>query len=115
MTVEIRFSKVFLKELKNKFGTLESIKIAEKLEQSLRENPKKGKNISSIGGILIKELKHQSFRFYFICENFKIKLLMKGELIDLILKFVRMSKKNDQQRVIHEIKNSLKKLGLNSL
>ncbi len=72
----------------------ESIKIFE-LMHSLKEEPKKGKPIGQVEGILIKELRYKSFRFYFITDGFKIKLLDVNELEDLLVKFVRMSDKKD--------------------
>lgn len=60
---------------------------------------------------MIKEIKYGSFRFYFITDGFKIKLLGKDELENLLIKFVRMSDKKSQQRVIEEIKHVLRNLG----
>ncbi len=108
--IEIRFTKKFLQELKQKFGKRKAIDYIEKFNIDLKKNPDNGKNIAHIGKILIKEIKINSFRFYFICEGFSLKLLLKGELIDLILIFVRLSKKNNQQKTIDEIKETLKKL-----
>jgi hypothetical protein len=78
---------------------------------SLEENPKKGKEIGSVDKILIKELKYKSFRFYFIVERYKIKFLEIQDLSNLLIKFVRLSNKNTQQKTINEIKNILRKLG----
>jgi hypothetical protein len=79
--------------------------------KSLEENPYKGKPVGQVSGIVIKELKYESYRFYFITDGFKIKMLQKDELNDLLIKFVRMSNKKDQQKVIDEIKIILKKVG----
>jgi hypothetical protein len=78
---------------------------------SVKENPHKGKIVGQISGILIKELKYGKFRFYFISDGFKMKFLGQAELSDLVLKFVRMSDKKSQQKVIEEIKNVLRKIG----
>ena len=78
---------------------------------TLEDNPKKGKNIGNVGKVIIKELKYEKFRFYFITDGYKIKFLETEELKDLIIKFVRMSEKNNQQKVINEIKNVLIRLG----
>lgn len=94
----------------NKKFKKESIDIFE-LMYSLRENPKKGKALGQVGGIVIKELKYKSFRFYFITEGYKVKMLDIEELKDLLIKFVAMSDKKDQQKVINEIKIILRKLG----
>ncbi len=93
----------------NKLFKKESIKIFE-LMKTLEENPYKGKAVGQVGGIVIKELKHDSYRFYFVADGFEIKILKKEELSDLLIKFVRMSNKKDQQKVINEIKNVLKTL-----
>jgi len=73
---------------------------------TLKESPKKGKDVGEIGATAIKELKYNIFFF-----RFKIKFLRVEELKDLIIKFVRMSGKNDQQKVINEIKHVLRTLG----
>jgi len=78
---------------------------------SLEENPHKGKDISTVGKILIKEVKYGKFRFYCITDGYKIKFLKSTELKDLIIKFVRMSDKKNQQETIDEIKTVLRSLG----
>jgi len=88
----------------------ESIKVFE-LMKTLEDNPKKGKLLGSVGGIIIKELKYKSFRFYFIADGFKLKIFSKEELTDLLLKFVRMSDKNSQQKTINDIRKILLKIG----
>ena len=99
-----------LEEEINKKFKKESIKIFEHI-YSLKENPKKGKEIGVVGGILIKELKHKNHRFYFLVDGYKIKILSIKELSNCVLKFVRMSDKNTQQKVINEIKDILRKIG----
>jgi len=96
-------------EINKKFKK-ESVNIFELL-YSLKEFPNKGKIVGQVGGIVIKEIKYRAFRFYFITEGFKIKLLGRGEVIDLLIKFIRMSDKRTQQRVINEIKEVLRKFG----
>ncbi len=88
----------------------ESHKIVDLIE-TLGQNPKKGKFLGQVGGIVIKELKYKSFRFYFLVEESKIKILSVEELTDLLIKFVRMSDKKHQQRTINEIKQILQKIG----
>ena len=99
-----------LEEKVNKIFKKESIKIFESMRK-LEENPHKGKPVGQVGGIIIKELKYDGYRFYFIADGFKIKMLQKDELSDLLIKFVRMSDKKTQQKVINEIKDILRKLG----
>ena len=60
---------------------------------------------------LIKEIKYNVFRFYFITDGFKIKMLGKDELEDLLIKFVKMSDKKSQQKTIDEIKHVLRNFG----
>ena len=97
------------KEINKKFKE-ESIVIFG-LMRELQNEPKKGKEISVVGRILIKELKYKAYRFYFITDGYRIKFLKTDELKDLIIKFVRMSDKNSQQKVIDEIKKVLRGLG----
>ena len=98
------------KEIQKRFNRAEANKVLDLLE-TLEENPKKGKELGSIGGIVIKEIRYNKFRFYFITDGYRIKVLKAGELKDLIIKFVRMSEKKDQQQVIGEIKRVLRGLG----
>lgn len=102
-----------LKELEktiNKKFKKESIEVISHL-LSLEDNPKKGKEVGRIGNIVVKELKYKKFRFYFITNNYKIKFLSVKELQNLIIKFINMSEKKDQQKVIEEIKTVLRNLG----
>ena len=96
-------------EIKKKFRG-ESHKIIDLME-TLEENPKKGKPVGQVGGILIKELKYKKFRFYFITDSFRLKFIGIDELNDLLIKFVRVSDKKSQQKVINEIKKILKRVG----
>lgn len=101
-----------LEEEINKKFKGESVDIFE-LMYSLEQSPHKGKPLANVGGVVIKELKYKSFRFYFITDGFKIKCLYEKELADLLIKFVRMSDKKDQQKTIEEIKSVLRKIGEN--
>ena len=87
-------------------------KIIFKQMYSLAENPNKGKLLGNVGGILIKELKYKSFRFYFISDGYKLKIMDESKLVDLLIRFVRMSDKKDQQETIEEIRKILINLGL---
>jgi len=99
-----------LEEEINKKFKQESIEIF-RLLKTLEENPKKGKELRNIGKIVLKELKYNKFRFYFITDGYKIKFLKTEELKGLIIKFVRMSDKKSQQQTIEEIKMVLRSLG----
>jgi hypothetical protein len=103
-----------LEEKINKKFKKESIKIFD-LMSSLEKSPQKCKIVTQIGGILIKELKYGSFRFYFLVDGYKIKILDDNELVDLLIKFVDMSDKKDQQETIDKIKNFLRIFGKESL
>ena len=91
-----------LEEEVNKIFKKQSIEIF-KLLRSLENSPNKGKFLGQIGAITIKELRFESYRFYFIVDGYKLKLLQKNELGDLLIKFVRMSDKKTQQKIIDEI------------
>jgi|SRR3989338_3110358 len=78
---------------------------------SLEEHPKKGKLLGTIGGIVIKEIKYEGFRFYFITDGHKLKILDESLLTDLLIRFVRMSNKKEQQKTIEEIKKILTTIG----
>ena|SRR3989338_1787657 len=81
------------------------------LLETLENNPHKGKLLGNVGGIVIKELKYNNFRFYFIADGYKLKVMDESKLIDLLIKFVRMSDKKDQQQTINEIRKILLGLG----
>ena len=99
-----------LEEEVNKLFKKEAVEILISM-RSLEENPYKGKAVGQVSGIVIKELRHEGYRFYFITDGYKIKILQKEELSDLLIKFIRMSDKKSQQEVIDEIKSVLKNFG----
>ena len=106
----VRITEKLEEEINKKFKK-KSIEIFELLH-SLEENPKKGRPLGNVGNIIIKEIRYdKGFRFYFITEGYKLKILNSEELKDLLIKFVRMSDKKDQQKTINEIKDVLRKLG----
>ena len=107
--VKIEIVESLFEEIEKKFKE-EASKIFDLME-SLKDNPKKGKLLGTIGGIIIKELKYKNFRFYFLTDGFKLKYLNKEYLNDLLLRFVRMSDKKHQQDVINEIKHILTIIG----
>jgi hypothetical protein len=79
---------------------------------SLQDNPKKGKLLGCVGGIVIKEIRYESFRFYFITDGYKLKIMDESLLTDMLIRFVRMSDKKDQQDTINEIRKILLNFGL---
>ncbi len=106
---KVKITDSLFDEIEKKFKG-ESHEIIDLLE-TLEENPKKGKVVGQVAGIVIKELKYKSFRFYFIADGFKLKIFSNEELVDLLIMFVRMSDKKSQQKTINEIRNILKKIG----
>ncbi len=112
--IKIIILKSLVLEIKKKFNKIEANKIID-LMYTLEENPHKGKLLGSVGGIIIKELKYKNYRFYFLTEGYKLKLFNKKELTDLLFKFVRMSNKKEQQKVIDEIREILIKIGPDGL
>ncbi len=106
---KVEITESLFKEIEKKFKG-EAHKVIDLLE-TLEDNPKKGKPLANVGKIVIKEIKYKSFRFYFITEGYKLKVLKLEELSDLLIKFVRISDKNSQQKTIDEVKHVLKVLG----
>lgn len=94
----------------NKKFKKESIKVLDKL-YSLKDNPGKGDELACVGGILIKEIRYNSFRFYFLVEGYKIKIIDDSQFLNLLIKFIAMSDKKYQQETIDKIKDLLKKFG----
>jgi len=89
----------------------EESKIIFRQMYSLADNPHKGKPLGNVGGIVIKELKYKNFRFYFITDGYTLKIMDESKLIDLLIRFVRMSDKKDQQETINEIRKILLNFG----
>jgi hypothetical protein len=106
---EVIITKTLAEEI-NKTFKGESVRVFE-LIYTLRENPLKGKPVGNISRTVIKEIRYKSFRFYFIADGFKLKVLDEKELKNILIKFVRMSDKKSQQKVIDEIKVILRKIG----
>ena len=97
------------KEIRKKFKK-ESITIFKHLK-SLEKSPTKGKRLGIFAGTLVKELKYEKFRFYFLVEGKDLRFLSKKELKNYLIKFIRMSNKKSQQKTINEIKEILTKIG----
>jgi hypothetical protein len=96
-------------EINKKFKQ-QSIEIFQLLK-SVETQPKKGRTLGTVGGIVIKELKYEGFRFYFITDAHRVRFMEEKELVDLLLRFVRMSDKKKQQKTIEAIKEVLLTLG----
>ena len=106
---KVEIKKELKEEIFKKFKA-ESKDIFE-LIHSLEKKPHKGKPLGTVGGVVIKELKYKNYRFYFITDGYKLKVVREKDLIDLIIRFIRMSDKKDQQKTINEIRKILIKLG----
>lgn len=109
MACQVSIAESLKDEILKKFKE-ESKKIFKQM-YSLKESPNKGKLLGNVGGILIKELKYGPYRFYFITDGHKLKLMNESNLINILIRFVRMSDKKEQQKVIDEIKGILRKFG----
>lgn len=104
----VEFSKEFVKELKKYASKSEAKKLVHKLAQT---SPSDGDFIALITNIVIREKRLKTFRFYFIQQNNTKHIITKSELNKMFIKFVALSKKNNQQEVIDKLKNDLKKFG----
>jgi hypothetical protein len=98
------------RDIQKTFSSTEANEIIDSFE-SLAQNPQKGKTLSSVAGILIKELKYGTYRFYFITDGHVLKAGTMEELAALLIKFVRMSEKKDQQKIIESIRSTLQSMG----
>jgi len=108
--VKVKIVDSLLDEIEKKFKG-ESHKVIDLLE-SLEKNSRKGKPLGIFAGMTVKELRYKNFRFYFIVEGHKLNVLSEEELIDLLIRFVRMSDKKSQQKAIGEIRSILIAVGV---
>ena len=111
--VEVIIDDSLKKKIYKKFKE-ESVQIFKSMMR-LEKEPHKGKLLTTISNIHIKELKYKSFRFYFLTDGHVLKFGNEEEITNLLIKFVRMSDKKNQQKVINEIKELLNNLGFESL
>ena len=107
---KVEITEKLYKQIEKTFSTSQANKLFDMLEY-LEENPHKGKKLSAVSGVLIKEIKFLKYRFYCITDNHVLKFGTQEELADLLIKFIRMSEKKDQQKTINEIKDTLQSLG----
>ena len=106
---KVEIVRSLFEEIQKKFKG-ESHQVLDLIE-SLEKSPLKGKFLGNVGGMAIKEIRYKSFRFYFIAEGHKLKFFDGQSLADLLIRFVRMSDKKDQQQTIDEIKKILINFG----
>ena len=107
--VGVRFTEGFEKELRKATSKSEAKEIVQKLAKT---KPTDGDFIALVADVLLKEKKLKSFRFYFVQDNKQLHYISKEELKNHILTFIALSKKNNQQEVIHKIKEDLKRLDI---
>lgn len=107
--VSVRIDTALVKKLEKKFNKKE-LKELKRIFLSLEENPFQGDILFSFGNIVLKEKKYNSFRFYFIHSRKLLIIKDIDALKDEIIRFIEMSKKNDQQKIIDKLKIMLKKI-----
>lgn len=105
--VVVRIDNSLIKKLEKKFKSNE-LKDIKRLFFSLQENPFQGDLLYTFGAFVLKEKKYKSFRFYFIHSKKILIIKDVDELKDEIIRFLEMSKKNNQQKVIDKLKEMLK-------
>ena len=110
MNVKIIISKKLRNAIYKEFKK-DSIKVYS-LINSLKDNIHKGKYLGRVSNIIIKELKYKSYRLYFIIDEGKLILFEKEELDKLLIRFLGISKKNEQQKTVDKIKLILRKVHL---
>ena len=104
----VLFSSNFEKELKKKTRQTEAKEIVKIL---MKTKPTDGDYLALVKNVLIRERKLKTFRFYFVQQNDKVEIMTKEEISDRILKFVALSKKNNQQDIIDKLKKELLEFG----
>lgn len=104
----VEFSKQFIKELKKHTDKSEAKTVVKKLAKT---TPSEGDFIALISNIAIREKRLKTFRFYFIIDETRKHIITKQELKKFLIKFVALSKKNNQQEIIDKLKSDLKKVG----
>ncbi len=107
--VKVRIDDGLIKKLERKFGRAD-LKSIHKMFLSLEDNPLQGDMLKAFGAIVLKEIRYKSFRFYFLHSKDLLIIKDPARLRDEIIRFIDMSKKNDQQRVIYGLKDMLKRI-----
>jgi hypothetical protein len=104
----VEFSKSFIKALKKHALKAEAKRLVQRLAET---TPGEGDFVALVANIAIREKRLKSFRFYFIIDNERQQVITKEELAQFLIKFVALSKKNNQQEVINKLKEELKAAG----
>ncbi|MBW2983043.1 hypothetical protein KY327_01955 [Candidatus Woesearchaeota archaeon] len=102
------------KNISKTFSKAEAHEVIDRIEATAAQ-PRKGKTLGAVGGLLIKELKYKKYRLYFIVDHDQLRYYNQEGLAELLLMFVRMSDKKRQQDTIDEIKHILNKVGPSGL
>ena len=100
----VTFTESFLKKLVRATSKKEAKTILEDLDKTKVTD---GKFITLIKNVMIRERKLKSFRFYFVHQYDTFEIMTEEEIKDRILKFVALSKKNNQDDVIQKLKKDL--------
>lgn len=108
--VIVDFTEGFEKELKKNLSKKNAIDAVKKL---MKTTPNEGDIIASIGNILLKEKRLNTFRFYFVQLQEGVRFLSKEELKEFLIRFIGLSKKNNQQKIIDKLKKQLQEFGMN--
>ena len=87
-----------------------SLKVYSLMEE-LQTHPQKGKVLGHVGSISIRELKYGSYRLYCVLDGHRLFLFTRDQTVELLIRFVAMSKKHNQQQTIDEIKRILTVIG----
>ncbi len=104
----VEFSRAFLKLLKKHITKAEAKVLMKKLAMT---TPSDGDFIAMVANIVIREKRQKTFRFYFVVGEKRKHVITKDELREFLIKFVALSKKNNQQEVIDKLKEDLKTYG----
>jgi hypothetical protein len=107
--VIVRIDNSLVKKLEKRFNKKE-LKELKKLFISLQDNPYQGNMLYAFGNFVLKEKKFKTFRFYFLHSRKILIIKEVTKLKDEIIRFIDMSKKNDQQKVIEKLKEMMNKL-----
>ncbi|MBW2998785.1 hypothetical protein KY321_04555 [Candidatus Woesearchaeota archaeon] len=107
--IEIRISKFLLKDFKKYLSKPQQEDIINRIN-SFKDNFNQGKLITQIGLIQLKEIKLNKFRIYFLIDKNIIKVVKKEE-VESIIKFISISTKKNQQKIINKIKENLRDFG----
>lgn len=107
--VTVRIDVSLVKKLEKRFNKQE-LKELKKLFLSLQDNPYQGDLLYAFGKFVLKEKKYKTFRFYFLHSRKILVIKDIEKLKDEIIRFIDMSKKNNQQRIIDKLKEMMNKL-----